>query len=308
MALRALLVADASAAAGLGHLARCTALACALGEGGFEVETLGLGTGEATELDGVRWEPWQPSETATRPAPAFLVLDTYDRAAWPEVAALEHGRLVAFEDALPSPSAADVVIAPQGTSGIAGRVLAGLRFACLRRPFWEIEPRFIGDSPQQAPRVLITTGGGDLGGLGSRIAIRLRERLPALTLELVWGPGFGSEPPEGVEILKRPSSLFEPLLRADAVVCTGGQTMLEAAATGAAALVLEGAPNQRPQIVGLAALGAVLAVGEENVSDELERLLGSSSLRRNLSRRAQEAVDGHGALRIVTELAALEER
>ena len=84
--------------------------------------------------------------------------------------------------------------------------------------------------------------------------------------------------------------------------------MLEAAATGAAALVLEGAPNQRPRSPASRRSGPCSPVGEENVSDELERLLGSSSLRRNLSRRAQEAVDGHGALRIVTELAALEER
>ncbi|HET7485766.1 MAG TPA: hypothetical protein VFJ64_10390, partial [Solirubrobacterales bacterium] len=97
-------------------------------------------------------------------------------------------------------------------------------------------------------------------------------------------------------------------LRADAVVCAGGQTMLEAAATGAPALVLEGAPNQRPQIAHLAALEAVLAVPEESVPAELERLLGSPSLRRSLSRRAQEAVDGNGARRIVTELAAPEER
>ncbi|MFL5900463.1 MAG: hypothetical protein ACJ75S_04635, partial [Solirubrobacterales bacterium] len=199
----------------------------------------------------MRWKPWQPSKAATPAAPAFLVLDTYDRAAWEEVATLEHGRIVAFEDALPSPSAADIVIAPQGSSGAAGQVLAGLRFACLRKPFWEIEPRLIGDSLERTPRVLITTGGGDLGGLGSRIAIHLRERLPALSLELVWGPGFDGEPPEGVAILERPTSLLEPLLRADAVVCTGGQTMLEAAATGAAALVIEGAPNQRPQIAGL---------------------------------------------------------
>lgn len=279
-----------------------------MSEQGFELETLGLGSRKATELDGVRWEPWQPGAAATMPAPALLVLDTYDHASWPEVAALEHGRIVAFEDALPSPSAADVVIAPQGSTGATGRVLTGLRFACLRKPFWEIGPRLVADPPQQAQRVLITTGGGDLGGLASRIATALRERLPALALELVWGPGFGGEPPEGVEVLERPASLLEPLLRADAVVCTGGQTMLEAAATGAPALVLEGAPNQRPQITGLAALGAVLPAREENVPAELERLLGSTALRRDLSRRAQEAVDGNGARRIVTELAAPEER
>jgi spore coat polysaccharide biosynthesis predicted glycosyltransferase SpsG len=125
----------------------------------------------------------------------------------------------------------------------------------------------------------------------------------AIRLELVWGPGFRGEPPEGVAVLAQPASLLEPLLRADAVVCTGGQTMLEAAATGAPALVLEGAPNQRRQIDMLAEGGAVLPVSEEKVPAALERLLADASLRRRLSSRAQEVVDGRGALRVAAELA-----
>ncbi len=97
---------------------------------------------------------------------------------------------------------------------------------------------------------------------------------PAIEVELVWGPGFGGEPPQGVTVLDRPASLLEPLLRADAVVCAGGQTMLEAAAAGAPALVLEGAPNQRAQIAALAARGAIVQIGEEEAPTELDRLLG----------------------------------
>lgn len=249
----------------------------------------------------MRWDSWQPD--APGPAPELLVLDTYDRADWQRVAAPAHGRLVAFEDALPSPAAAaDVVIAPESGADPGGRVLGGLSFACLRRPFWDIGPRQVRDTPQ---RVLITTGGGDLGGLGRRLAERLRESIPSVELELVWGPGFGGEPPGGLTVLDRPASLLEPLLRADAVVCAGGQTMLEAAATGAPTLVLEGAPNQRAQIASLTAREAIVPVGEEEVPAGLERLLGSPALRRQLSGRAQEAVDGRGALRIATELEAL---
>jgi spore coat polysaccharide biosynthesis predicted glycosyltransferase SpsG len=234
--------------------------------------------------------------------PDLLVLDTYDRADWQRVAALTHGHLVAFGDALPDPAAADLVITPEDGADPNGRVLGGLRFACLRRPFWDLGPRRIRDSPQ---RVLVTTGGGDLGGLGSRLATRLHECLPSLEIELVWGSGFEGEPPGGVTALDRPASLLEPLLRADAVVCAGGQTMLEVAATGAPALVLEGAPNQRTQIATLAAREAVVPVGEEEAPAALEHLLGSTSLRRQLSSRAQEAVDGRGALRVADELAAL---
>jgi spore coat polysaccharide biosynthesis predicted glycosyltransferase SpsG len=286
----------------LGHLARCTALACALSAKGFELQTLGLGAEEAVEIDGVRWGPWQPDAPVSDPAPDLLVLDTYDRVDWQRVAAQPHGHLVSFEDALLDPGAADVVISPEDGSEPGGRVLAGLSFACLRRPFWDLEARQIRETPQ---RVLITTGGGDLDGLGSRLAEHLYERLSGIEIELVWGPGFGGKPPEGVTVLNRPPSLLEPLLRADAVVCTGGQTMLEAAATGTPALVIEGAPNQRAQIASLAAREAIVPIDEEEAPANLERLLGSASLRRQLSTRAQQAIDGRGALRIAAELETL---
>jgi len=126
-----------------------------------------------------------------------------------------------------------------------------------------------------------------------------------LEIELVWAAGFAGEPPDGVEVLDRPRSLLEPLLRCDAVVCTGGQTLLEAAATGAPALALEGAANQRRQIAALAAREAVLPVTEEAVPEAIERLLDSPDARRRLSERARATVDGRGALRVAEELRAL---
>lgn len=283
----------------MGHLARCTALACALREEGFELETTGLGASAPIEVDGVPWSP--EGSTATAGAGVdLLVLDTYDRDDWRRLAAQPHGRLVAFADALPDPVAADVVIAPEDGIERSQKVLSGLRFACLRRDFWEVGPRDIRERPQC---VVVTAGGSDLGGLAARLATRLSERLPAVCIELVRGPGFAGEPPPGVTVLDRPSSLLEPLLRADAVVCAGGQTMLEAAATGTPALAIEAAPNQRRQIISLAARDAVLPVGENETPQALERLLGSASVRRNLSRHAQEAVDGRGALRVAAVLA-----
>lgn len=257
------------------------------------------------ELDGVRWEPWKLDAEPSGPASDVLVLDTYDRVEWQQAAGLPHGRLVAFEDALPEPGAADVTIAPESDAEATGELLADLCFACLRRPFWNLGPHSIREAPQA---VLVTSGGSELGGLAGRIAACLRERLPRMEIELVWGAGFDGEPPPGVTLLERPASLLEPLLRADAVVCTGGQTMLEAAASGAPALVLEGAANQRRQIARLAERGAVLPVGEGEVPDALERLLGDATLRRRLSARAQEEVDGRGALRVAAELGAISRR
>lgn len=300
------IAADARREAGLGHLARCTALASALREEGVEPETLGLGSSEPIELDDVRWEPWNASAPPAGAAD-LLVLDTYDRDGWTELAARPHGRLVAFADALSDPAAADVAIALD--NGIVGprQVLTGLSFACLRRDFWDLGPRQAGELPEA---VLVTTGGGDPGGLATRVAARLggSDREPALPIELVWGPGFEGEPPPGVTTLERPRSLLEPLLRAGVVVCAGGQTMLEAAAAGTPAVVVEAAANQRRQIAALAAAGAVLPAAEGEVPAAVQRLLDSAPLREELSQRAQEAIDGQGARRIARELIALERR
>jgi hypothetical protein len=164
----------------------------------------------------------------------------------------------------------------------------------------------------------VTSGGSYLGGLAPRLAARLRDAAldfcptpvgskpaAAIGIELVWAPSFAGEPPEGVEVLRGPASLLEPLLRCDVVVCTGGQTLVEAAATGAPALALEGAANQRTQIASLTAQRAVLPVREDEVPEAIERLLGSAAARRGLSGRAREAVDGRGALRVADELRAL---
>ena len=274
-------------------------------EEGIEPQTLGLGANEAIDLDGLSWEPWDSSTSPAGLEPDLLVLDTYERDDWARLAATPHGRLVAFADALPDPAGADVVIAlDDGAEGPA-RVLSGLRFACLRRDFWDLAPRQVEEPPET---VLVTTGGGDPGGLGERIAVRLGERFAAIRIELVRGPGFDGEPPPGVTAIERPRSLLEPLRRAGVVVCAGGQTMLEAAAAGTPAVVVEAAPNQRRQIAALAVSGAVLPVSEDEVPSTVERLLGSPELRADLSRRAHEAVDGRGARRIARELAALERR
>ena len=65
-------MADAAGHVGMGHVARCTAVACALAERGAEVSCLASSAEEAFELDGVHWEP------LAEPVPADLV-DSYLR-------------------------------------------------------------------------------------------------------------------------------------------------------------------------------------------------------------------------------------
>lgn len=249
---------------------------------------------------------WSPEASAPGEAsgPDLLVVDTYDPGEWSRIAATLHGKLVAFSDAAPAPNRIDVIVAPEDDRMVRRkrtRVLNGLRFACLRRDFWDLPPREI---REPAHNVLVTTGGGDGGDLATRLVTEIAEHCPPATeIELVWGPGFRGEPPSGVTLLEQPRSLREPLLRADVVVCAGGQTMLEAAATGAPIVAIEAAPNQRFQIAALREAGGVFSVPEHLAPVLVEQMLESADRRRGLSRKAQQAVDGRGALRVAAELA-----
>jgi spore coat polysaccharide biosynthesis predicted glycosyltransferase SpsG len=222
--------------------------------------------------------------------------------------AMPYGRLVVFTDAFLVPYLADVVISQEGDFSDRSKklILGGLQYACLRRDFWDLPPREIRDP---ARRVLVTTGGGDIDGLAGRLVAGLAEHCPPETeIELIWGPGFSGEPPPGVTLLERPRSLRDALLGADVVVCTGGQTMLEAAATGAPIVAVEAVPNQRFQISALRDAKGIFEANEHVAPVVAATMIDMEEVRQKCSRKARKAVDGRGALRIASELAALERR
>jgi hypothetical protein len=152
----------------MGHVSRCTAVACALGERGTDVRCLGFEAEEAFELDGVSWEP------LAEPVSADLV-DSYLRE--PE----EFGAWAAFVDEREPPAGVRVVIGPAG--------LAPPKYACLRRPYWSPPERAAGD---RVGRVVVTLGAAtSAASLADRVeaalpgaAVRRPHGLPTLRSEL----------------------------------------------------------------------------------------------------------------------------
>ena len=296
--VRITLIADAGPDAGLGHLSRSSALAAALIERSAHVQAFGLGLDEPTERYGVRWAL---APASYGPA-AAIVLDSYhaDRAFRESLRAV--APLVAFSDPDHPADEADLCIGSRPSSG--PRCLSGPRYACLGPPYWRVAHH---DPPAEVRRVLVATGGGDVAEVGVALASALRTRLPAVAVALVRGPSSAHDAPEGVELIPAPSSLDRALLASDLVVCSAGQTLLEALTIGVPAVALAVADNQRAQLEMLAGAGAAFAVATADAAVQAAvQLVGDLDARRRLSTAARELVDGRGALRVadaVLELA-----
>jgi spore coat polysaccharide biosynthesis predicted glycosyltransferase SpsG len=173
----------------------------------------------------------------------------------------------------------------------------------LRPPFWGVPRRRI---DEEFRSVLVVTGAGG-GDLGAELTHALEEALPRAEVTLVRGPYAPAAPP-GVSALEAPESLLEPLFAADLVVGGAGQTILEAAATGAPSVALPLVENQRRQARGLADEGAVCLVDPPTVAAAVDAACGLAAdpdARRILAERAQGTVDGFGALRVAYHVAVL---
>lgn len=199
-----------------------------------------------------------------------------------------------FHDGGPVPAGVALTIAP-----IAGGDLSGLEYACLRRDFWERRPHRGGGG------ILVTTGAGPDG---DALAEALVAALDA-PVTLVRGPSSRLRAPAGVTVLDAPVSLLQPLLAADVVVATGGQTSLEAAASGVPAILLALDGAQAEQADALVRTGAALraedAAGAARAAAEL---LADPERRARLAAAGTAAVDGRGAHRVAERVGALSPR
>jgi spore coat polysaccharide biosynthesis predicted glycosyltransferase SpsG len=291
MASPVVIVADAGRQAGLGHISRSSAVAVALSRRGIETRCYAYGADEPFERDGVSWTRLDGDDLPASPGDV-LVLDTYRLPSEALSRAAAEVRLVVMHDHGEPPENAALVVS----------AAVDPAKAALRPSFWGLPERQIRDVVE---RVLVTTGSGGFGEVGPRLAEAVAVALPSASVALVRGPYAASSSPPGVEILDAPDSLLAPLLAADLVLSAGGQTMLEAAATGTPCIAIALVENQRRQAERLAELGAVRLAAVDHAASAAVELARDPEERRSLSRAGQQAVDGYGAQRVAFAIAEL---
>lgn len=297
-----LAIADAGPRAGLGHLARTSALVVALGVRGIEASCRGLGAMSKFTFDGVLWEPAAQSDViAEAPEARAIVLDSYELRA-DELA--REGPLACFYDGSgrTSVAAASLVIAPALEASGRSGWLCGLEYACLRPSYWGLPP--ISPSPT-FHRILVTTG-ADPEGIARALVAAAISGVPRAEVRCVRGPQTPPLAMEGAVEVEVHDDLRPELALADLVLCLGGQTALEAACLGVPTVAIAAVENQHSNVARLAAIGAIEAA---KLDDELPALLAYLAAdphrRAELGRGARAAVDGFGALRVAAALEGL---
>jgi spore coat polysaccharide biosynthesis predicted glycosyltransferase SpsG len=284
-------IADAGPHAGLGHVARCSALTVALRARGLDVHPFALGAIEPSERIGVEWHP--VSEPPRLDAGAPLVLDSYvlDPSAGTELARRATTAVMHDQPGSPIDAAALVIASGRQPAEAPPSWLCGPRYACLAPRYWGASA-----SLREPRSLLVTLGsGGDTGQLAGALAAAV----PDLHVRVVRGPyATGDVVSDEVEIIEAPPTLFDLLLDADLVVCAGGQTMLEAAALGVPSVVVVVADNQLGQAGLMRDAGAVVVASERDAPGALAELASDAERRAKLSANARRTVDGFGALRV----------
>ena len=282
----------------MGHVSRSSAVAAALHARGAPVRCLAHGAIEDFVRDGVAWTAWpEGGDPGTLPAGALVL----DGARLPDVP----GAVVFYDGGALPPEPALVVAPIAEPVPTEAEWLGGLAHACLRSVFWGLRRRTVRPAVE---RVLVTTGAGSDG---DALAEALAQELPAALsaeVRVVRGPYSQLRVPDGVTLLDAPPSLHDALLDADLVVCSAGQTSLEAAACGTPAVVIGLDRPQAEQAVRVAAAGAGVVAGPEDpgaVATAAAEVAGDRAAREGMAAAGQAAVDGYGALRVAYRVARL---
>jgi UDP-2,4-diacetamido-2,4,6-trideoxy-beta-L-altropyranose hydrolase len=294
------LVADARGEDGLGHLARCSAVAAALARAGLATRMLGLGLERALVRSGLEWEPVAGPAMIDPVSGGALVLDSYDVGDDDVAAARRGARYVVFEDRGRRRDAADLVVAPAEGRSDDPRRLTGLQHACLGPDYWDARPA-TGSDPVR--RILVAVGGANAAD-GGAIAGLVAEAVSGAEVRVVRGPAARWAAPAGTTVLEAPASLRDALCASDLVVCSAGQTMLEALACGAPCVAFVTAENQRSQVRLLEREGAIVLAADD-LADRVRALVAAPDARRAQARRGRAIVDGRGALRVAARIQAL---
>jgi UDP-2,4-diacetamido-2,4,6-trideoxy-beta-L-altropyranose hydrolase len=330
---------DASTEIGTGHLMRCLALAQAWKDAGGEItfitacQSEGLIERLSAEGFGIHRlaqtypEPgdWDNTKHILASYPnAWVVLDGYhfNEVYHQRVKEAGHKLLVIDDMAHLKHYCADIVLNQNLNAErlyysyeLYTHLLVGTRYVLLRREFiaWRGWKREI---PEIARHVLVTLGGSDPENYTLTVIQALDEiDIPGLEATVVIGAsnpyydvleaaaGHGRIP---VHLIRDAKNMPELMAWADMAVSGGGTTVWESAFMGLPAVVLVLADNQEANAKHIEkqkagrALGRAERISVQSLSESIVSVVKDLHLRTEISKNAQQMIDGQGVQRVIT--------
>lgn len=334
---------DASGTVGGGHAVRCLALADRLAEGGADILLLtNAGAGEVVPAlaMGHRWQAVGAGGSATLEAifgvwkdgADLAIVDHYGWAAADERLLRPGSRRVAVIDDLANRAHdCDLLVDPNAGraeadyAGLLGPSVAlrvGPRFALLRPVFSALRSEALkrraaraDASACEVPRVLVSTGLADPGGVSWRVCQALSRLEHRMRVDVVVGPSAASHAALLALAARDPRFVLHAGLDGDGMAALmlaaslsiggGGGTSWERCALGLPSLVVVLAENQRKGAETLADAGAALVfeaddAGLAAVGRGVAELLSNNPVLQSMSQAGFGLVDGRGTLRVAS--------
>jgi len=187
----------------------------------------------------------------------------------------------------------------------------GINYMILRKEFEkERREKKIHD---KVSSILVMSGGADDPGLTLTAVKALQDVSRDVEITVVLGPGFAyqdqlddilSESKREFNVIQNPDNLVEIIKKTDMAVTAAGIAMWEFAALGVPSIVVPLAEHQADAAKAFENAGSVINIGysPQNITVIYEatiKLMRDKTLRKQLSKKGQQLVDGKGLERVV---------
>jgi UDP-2,4-diacetamido-2,4,6-trideoxy-beta-L-altropyranose hydrolase len=332
-----LLRADADAAIGSGHVARCLALgqqwpfAVVLACRDLAKPLAGMAKRSGATIARVTAPAGSPADANSTAAIAhdvgarWIVVDgpQFTAAYRTRLKARCSARVVWLDDGGTTRAiAAEAVVNPNLNATAAmyprnrgSQLMLGTRYALLRQEFRRARRARVRSTTR---RVLLTLGGSDSDGAtravlaalgqsrGAPLHIRVLAPVGAVGIEPLFD--IAEHSPHRIDIRPAAATMVPHLRWADVCLIAAGGTLWEALRVGAPVLTFVRTPLQHRivrQLVRMEAvgeLGFLARLDQRRVCVSVRQLLSAPAIRRRMSRIGPRIVDGRGAGRVVDEL------
>ena len=188
---------------------------------------------------------------------------------------------------------------------------SGPKYAPIREEFRNIKERKIN---KECKNFLLTFGGSDPSGFTLKVS-KVLNRIPNIKITIFLGPSFSNREPlnDLLKYLDKEKFIIkydveydpEYFKDADIAIASGGNTVYELSASGVPIILLNQNQLETDRGKIFAKYGNLINMGDGNKLDDetllktIKKLMNDYGLRKKMSKKGQELVDGNGIDRIV---------